>query len=402
MKIERRRLIVVLALALLLTISSATSPLRAVSGVCSGANFTLPFTDVLGNAFFCQIAAAYFSGLTNGTTATTYSPTVNVTREQMAAFITRTQDAALRRGSKRAFMQQWWRPADADALRPISTPTPQDIVFDGADLWVINNETVSRVRASDGQVLGSWTGAVGARGIIAATGRIFITGRLGDEVPGRIYVIDPTSAPGAVTVFASGLGKRPHRVTFDGKYLWTADLGGSLSQINVATGAVSLYTAGFPAPIDILWDGANLWVADNSDSNLKRVKPDFPLQGTVLESIPLGDSSAHYLMFDGANLWVSNFGNDSVTVVRAVGGLRGTVLATLTGNGLDAPRELAFDGEHVLVTNYFGNSVSLFKATDFTPLGTAPIGANSLPLAACSDGANFWIVRTGTQDIVRF
>ena len=35
---------------------------------------------------FCQaVAAAYFTGLTNGTTATTYSPTVNVPRDQMAA-----------------------------------------------------------------------------------------------------------------------------------------------------------------------------------------------------------------------------------------------------------------------------------------------------------------------------
>jgi hypothetical protein len=55
----------------------------------------------MDNPFFCQIAAAYFSGLTNGTSATIYSPGLNVTRDQMAAFITRTQDSALKRGSTR-------------------------------------------------------------------------------------------------------------------------------------------------------------------------------------------------------------------------------------------------------------------------------------------------------------
>jgi len=62
----------------------------------------LPFTDVMGSPFFCQIAEAFFSGLTNGTSATTFSPSQNVTREQMAAFTTRTMDQSLKRGSRRA------------------------------------------------------------------------------------------------------------------------------------------------------------------------------------------------------------------------------------------------------------------------------------------------------------
>ncbi len=49
-------------------------PPPADTGTCGGAMVTLPFTDVAGNIFFCQIAEAYFSGLTNGTTPTTYSP----------------------------------------------------------------------------------------------------------------------------------------------------------------------------------------------------------------------------------------------------------------------------------------------------------------------------------------
>lgn len=57
---------------------------------------TLPFTDVpAGNGFFCSIAEAYFSALTNGTSPATFSPATGVTREQMAAFINQTGGARL-------------------------------------------------------------------------------------------------------------------------------------------------------------------------------------------------------------------------------------------------------------------------------------------------------------------
>jgi len=71
---------------------------------------------VMGSPFFCQIAEAFFSGLTNGTSATTFSPSQNVTREQMAAFTTRTMDQSLKRGSRRAALKQFWTPTSEVGL----------------------------------------------------------------------------------------------------------------------------------------------------------------------------------------------------------------------------------------------------------------------------------------------
>jgi hypothetical protein len=99
------RLVVLISMMVSLTILSTR--LQADTGNCGGSTTTLPFTDVMGNPFFCQIASAYFSGLTNGTTATTFSPTQTVTREQMAAFTTRTLDQSLKRGSPRATVKKW-------------------------------------------------------------------------------------------------------------------------------------------------------------------------------------------------------------------------------------------------------------------------------------------------------
>src|SRR5688572_11843942 len=100
------RIVVLISLIMALTVLS--SRMQADTGSCGGVTVTLPFNDVMASPFFCQIAAAYFSGLTNGATATTYSPSQTVTREQMAAFITRTMDQALKRGSRRAVAKKWW------------------------------------------------------------------------------------------------------------------------------------------------------------------------------------------------------------------------------------------------------------------------------------------------------
>ncbi len=53
--------------------------------------------------------------------------------------------------------------------------------------------------------------------------------------------------------------------------------------------------------------------------------------------------------------------------------MTGTLVATLTGNGLNA-RQAAFDGERILVTNYEGDSVSLWKSSDLSPVGTFSTG----------------------------
>ena len=60
------------------------------------------FTDVAADSF-CQFVLEIFTlGITTGTTPTTYDPTANVNRLQMAAFLSRTVDGVLKRGSRRA------------------------------------------------------------------------------------------------------------------------------------------------------------------------------------------------------------------------------------------------------------------------------------------------------------
>ena len=61
----------------------------------------------------------------------------------------------------------------------------------------------------------------------------------------------------------------------------------------------------------------------------------------------------------------------------------------------------AFDGQRILVTNGV-STVSLWKAADFTPLGSVSTGPGTSPFGACSDGVNFWITLRNTGQLARF
>jgi hypothetical protein len=392
----------VVLLSLMASLPILSSKIQADTGSCGGATTTLPFTDVMGNAFFCQIAAAYFSGLTNGTTATTFSPTENVTREQIAAFTTRTLDQSLKRGSQRAVAKKWWTPQNANNLTLTNVgDVPVHVEFDGTDLWVANqgSRSVMRIRPSDGKVLETWTEAMQATGIVAAMGRIFVTGQTN---PGNLYMIDPTQPAGAVTTLTTALGEFPVGIAFDGSRIWTANAFGSVSIVSLNPTLVTTVTTGFSNLNGILYDGSHIWVTDTVANTLLKLNSD----GSIAQTIPVGNSP-RFPVFDGTNIWVPNQLLNSVTVVRvkdAAGNplTSAFVLATLTGNGLNDSYTAAFDGERILVTNSVGNNVSLWKAADLIPLGSFSTGAVSGPYGACSDGLNFWITLPGTNKLARF
>src|SRR6476660_6769379 len=153
-----RRLRPKLFVALLASTTLLAGGASSLLGVCG------PFTDVT-DATFCPFVLEIFTlGITTGTTPTTYDPTSSVSRLQRAA------------------LDQFWTTQAATSLGSTTVGTaPQFVKSDGADLWVANevSGTVSRVRASDGKRLETWTGAAGASGVISAMGRILVPGNTG-------------------------------------------------------------------------------------------------------------------------------------------------------------------------------------------------------------------------------
>jgi hypothetical protein len=342
-------------------------------------------------------------GITTGTTPTTYDPTSTVNRLQMAAFLSRSVDGVLKRGSHRAALDQFWTTQNASVLGLTTVgSTPVLLKSDGSDVWVANfiSASVSHVRGIDGKLLETWTGATNAWGVLVAMGRVFVSG---ETTPGNLYRIDPSQTAGAVTTVASSLGGEPRGIAFDGSRIWTANFGDG----SPGTGSVSIVTPGasipwtvtnvslgFSEPTGALYDGASIWVTDQNLNQLLKLSP----AGAILQTVTVG-SNPDFPAFDGTNLWVPNFVSNSVSVVRAS---NGAVLQTLTGNGLDSPIAAVFDGQRVLVTNQAGNSVSLWKAADLTSIGFFATGPGTNPYGACSDGVNFWIALNSANQLARF
>jgi hypothetical protein len=101
------------ALLILITAVSSLNKVSASAGTCGNAPINLPFTDVAGSTFFAR--QFHFTGITNGTSATTFTPSRG-SREQMSAFVTRTLDGAAARSSERAALNQFSTPTLADGL----------------------------------------------------------------------------------------------------------------------------------------------------------------------------------------------------------------------------------------------------------------------------------------------
>jgi hypothetical protein len=361
-----------------------------LSGVCG------PFTDVAGDVFCPFVLEIFYLGITTGTTATTYDPTANVSRLQMAAFLARTVDGALRRGSRRAAMDQFWTSQNSSVLGLTTVgTTPNFLRSDGTDVWVSNSTSgsISRVRASDGKLLETWGGAGASEQLVVAIGKIFVAG-YGN--PSSLYRIDPSQPAGLVTTVASTLGAFAFGIGFDGGRIWTANNGASVSIVTPGATipwTVTTVTVGFDEPLGVVHDGGNIWVTDQFAGTLLKLDA----AGAILQTVTLG-GSPQFPAFDGSNIWVPVGGTPKVAVVRAS---TGALLATLTGNGIASPFEAAFDGQRILVATA-ANVASLWKAADLSPIGAFPLGAGVDARGVCSDGVNFWIAFHTPGQIARF
>jgi hypothetical protein len=310
--------------------------------------------------------------------------------------------------ARRGALGQWWtnQLGSASGLSSVTVGgSPSVPAADGADIWVPNNGsgTVTRVRASDGKVLETWTGATMPLAALVALGRVFVTGATS---PGALYMIDPAQPAGPITQVAT-VGDYPIGLTFDGTRIWTANLSNS----------VSIVTPGGPLPWSVttvshptelfssrgaIFDGTNVWVTAGFNSPNGRLVKLGP-SGLVLQVVQVG-SGPGFPAFDGRNIWVPNEGyacgggclGTTVTVVRAA---TGQVVATLTVGA--APSSVAFDGERIAVSSLL--DVTFFRAGDLAPLGSATLGnlPNPNQNYVCSDGINFWISLQSTGKLFR-
>ena len=236
-----------------------------------------------------------------------------------------------------------------DLLRPAPvtfelTDTGIGAAFDGENIWVANNHmnTVTKMRASDGTVLGTF--AVGAA---------------------------------------------PQSVAFDGANIWVGNLNSNeVTKLRASDGALlGTYPVGGSGN-SVVFDGQNIWVSNTTGNRLTKIRPDGMFLATYSAAAPRG------IAFDGANIWTANSGANTVTKRRATDG---ALVGTYTVGNF--PTDVAFDGRNIWVSNWNGGSVTKLRASDGVVVGTFPAG--SRPEAVTFDGENIWVANWGDGSVTK-
>lgn len=274
---------------------------------------------------------------------------------------------------------------------------PGAIAFDGTAVWVVNrgSGTVTRIRATDGLLLGTYAVGTNPQGIafdgahiwVANTGSNTLTElNAGDGSLAATVVVPeiPNPVPAGIG------GVRPSAIAFDGDQLWVATATSFVERLSPLNGAL-LGVAGQVGTRAIVVDGSQILTTSNGKGGGAWLNAFDPATGTQRYSAFVGKSDgnayvggAGALAYDGRNVWVLDTNFQRVVKVDAVDG---TVLgAFAVGNG---PSGIVFDGADVWITNHDDNTVTRLHTSDGSLVGTYAVGHG--PSGIAFDGADIWV-----------
>lgn len=252
---------------------------------------------------------------------------------------------------------------------------PFAVVFDGENIWVANRGSNDLTRlALDGTRLG---------GPVRATSP---TALAADE-HGYVWAAD--SQNGTVSRFthdgalATNMppGGSPVALAVAGGYLWVALEGGSLGKISVEGALEAVFPAGLAAPSALAADGENVWVTDEANATVTRVRA---ADGSRIATGPVGAQPVAVAL-DGHNLWVANLGDGTVSKLNA-----GDCTLVGTYPVGPAPAAIAVGTDKVWVSNSGADTVTTLRSSDGAMEGTIVVGTS--PGGIAYDGTSLWVV----------
>jgi hypothetical protein len=366
---------------------TAASPLSVVSapnGVVTTGSYANPswITSLDGNKLTAGTAVKSVNGLTDNVTLAagnnvTITPSGNTLTISAGAGVTSQQY-----NPNQVALLRWYAARNGINF-PIGV-NPQEMAFDGSNIWVVNggSNSVTKFSASDGTVLGTYSVGSGPNEVLFDGANIWVANISGsltklrasdgaflatipiDKPTGLtfdgtfIWVANNNSgtltkvrASDDTTTVSTGVNGNPFKIAFDGTYLWdTLPFHGFVAKYNTNGSFAGNLTVG-NGPQGLAFDGANMWVVINGDNVVKKIRvSDSAIIGTY--AVGTGPSR---IVFDGVNVWVSNTGSNTVTKLRASDGNRLGDFAAGSG-----PVGIVFDGANVWVSNSSANTISKF------------------------------------------
>ena len=267
-------------------------------------------------------------------------------------------------------------------------PEPTSLAFDGENIWDVDAGGLTKIRANDGAILGTVRGFASVsqttRSIVYDGYSLWVASATNDFAVTRVRASDGT------ILGKFGPGPAGPGLAFDGANIWVAN-GGGLVKLRASDGAtVGTFpvNGGTTGPA---FDGTYLWVSNQLANTVSKLNPD----GNVVGVFPSGGTSPGNIAFDGANIWVINFFSQNVTELRAKDG---AMLGTFPLLGF--PLDIVFDGANMWISNLSVNSVTELRVCDGANLGRFATGGHGAEGLAF-DGANIWVANTGSNSVAK-
>ena len=182
----------------------------------------------------------------------------------------------------------------------------------------------------------------------------------------------------------------PYGGVFDGANVWVAnETAGTVSRIDATTNAVATVTVG-SQPRNLAFDGANVWVTNWASNTVSKidVATSSVVATVVVGANPLG------ITFDGSSIWVSNNGANSISRINT-----STNTVTSTVGVTNDPTGLTFAFGSLWMNRFNSGKVDRIDPTTGAITATINIGNSAIGIA--SDGTSIWSAASGSGSVAK-
>lgn len=144
-----------------------------------------------------------------------------------------------------------------------------------------------------------------------------------------------------------------------------------------------------PGPSAFAYDGARLWVSNQSGDELQAIDP---ATGLISFTVPISPGVSA-LTFDGTRLWAANQQLNTLTAIDP-----NTVQVTRVISTETRPFAVLVAERRLWVVNQISNTVQVFNPETGDALGSVPVG--NRPWALAYDGRVVWVANRNDNNLV--
>ncbi len=310
------------------------------------------------------------------------------------------------------------------------------ITSTGPYVWVTHLQGVSRLKASDGSVVGPFTTGASPGGMTTEK-----TYTQGATTYTYLWTADNLSYQLSKFKSSDGVlqgnfvieGTEVAGMTFDGTYVWTANKNSrTVFKIRVADGQrVGAYTLNAPSPRQVLYDGQNVWVTHFYSYTQTSISKLRASDGTLLFEKVLTQAHADpkgmfldTVTSGGPYVWILVAGwgipNESHLIRYKISDNSETRfnLGLNTALNPQAPASMVYDGQYLWISAFYdpdpntintaGETSSLVRVDIQSCSGscsifiTTPPSGHYLPLGIAYDGKYLWTANSGVGSVSKW